>query len=103
MKVEHDEKAGRFTVVIDGEEAELVYLRVGPKLIDIQHTFVPDAARGHRVAEALATAAFDYARERGYRIVPTCPFVRRWLRLHPELLELVDPLYAKALEQRPRA
>jgi predicted GNAT family acetyltransferase len=105
MNVEHDEKAARFTVRVEGddENAELTYLRVGPKLIDIQHTYVPAGGRGHGVAEALATAAFDYARDRGFRVVPTCPFVRKWLRLHPELLALVDPPYVKSLEQRPRA
>jgi predicted GNAT family acetyltransferase len=102
MTVEHDEKASRFFVRVEGEEAELIYTRVGPKLIDLQHTYVPEGARGHGVAEALAKAAFDFARERGFRVVPTCPFVRRWLAAHPEELKLVDPPYAKALEQRPQ-
>jgi uncharacterized protein len=102
MTVDHDEKAGRFTVSSEGEEAELTYLRAGPKVIDIQHTYVPPDERGHGVAEALAQAAFDYARDRGYRVVPTCPFVRRWLGSHPELISLVDPLYAKSLERSPR-
>lgn len=100
MTVEHDQKRNRFIVRIGDEDAELTYARVGPKLIDLQHTFVPDAARGHGVAEALAKAAFDYARERNYRVIPTCPFVRHWLASHPEELTLVDPPYAKALEQR---
>jgi hypothetical protein len=37
-----------------------------------------------------------------FRVVPTCPFVRKWLGLHPELLALVDPPYVKSLERRPR-
>ena len=102
MQVEHEEKHHRFVVRIDGEEAELTYLRVGPKLIDIQHTYVPEGERGHGVAEALATAAFRFARERGYRVVPTCPFVRRWLGSHPDEAKLVDAPYAKFLEDRPR-
>ena len=102
MTVEHDEKESRFIVRVEDEEAELIYTRVGPKLIDLQHTYVPEGARGHGVAEALAKAAFDFARERGFRVVPTCPFVRRWLATHPEEVKLVDPPYAKALEQRPQ-
>ena len=102
MKVEHLERENRFVVRMDGEEAELTYLRAGPKLIDIQHTYVPEDERGHGVAEELATAAFQYARERGYRVVPTCPFVRRWLATHPEEGKLVDAPYAKFLEDRPR-
>jgi len=102
VKVEHDEAASRFFVRVDGDEAELAYTRVGPRLIDLQHTYVPESARGHGLAEAMAEAAFDYAKERGLRVVPTCPFVRRWLASHPERAKLVDAPYAKFLDDRPR-
>ncbi len=102
MKVEHDEKESRFFVRVDGDEAELAYTRVGPRLIDLQHTYVPASARGHGLAEALAEAAFDYAREHGFRVVPSCPFVRTWLRRHPERATLVDAPYAESMEDRPR-
>jgi uncharacterized protein len=102
MKVEHDENGRRFFVRFEDDEADLVYMRVGPALIDLQHTYVPESARGHGVADALAEAAFDYAREHGDRIVPSCPFVRVWLRRHPEQLKLVDAPYAEHLENRRR-
>ena len=97
MNVEHDENGARFFVRIGEDDAELFYTLVDPKLIDLQHTFVPKSARGHGVAEALATAAFDYARDHRLRVVPSCPFVRKWLRGHPELLKLVDSRYASSL------
>ena len=102
MKVEHDERGNRFFVHFDDEDAELAYSRVGPRVIDLQHTYVPGSARGHGVADALAEAAFAYARENGYRVVPSCPFVRSWLRHHPDEATLVDPPYAKTLEGRAR-
>lgn len=97
MNVEHDEQQGRFSVRIDDDEAELMYTVPGPGIMDIQHTFVPDSARGHGVAELLANAAFEYARAHHYRVVPTCPFVRRWLGTHPEEAKLVDSRYAKVI------
>ena len=90
MTVEHRERERRFVVRFDGDDAELAYVRAGPKVIDLRHTYVPKSARGHGVAEALAQAAFDYAREHGLRVVPTCPFVRRWLASHPNEMKLVD-------------
>ena len=102
MQVEHVEDENRFVVRMDGEEAELTYLPAGPKLVDIQHAYVPEDERGHGVAEALAAAAFEFARERGYRVAPTCPFVRRWLGTHPAEATLVEAPYAKRLEGRPR-
>ena len=102
MTVEHDEAESRFLVRLAGEEAELAYTMAGPKLIDLQHTYVPPSGRGKGIAEALAEAAFAYARERGYRVVPSCPFVRSWLRRHKEQAELVDAPYARQLEDRAR-
>ena len=102
MTVEHDEKEGRFFVRVDGDEAELMYTRIGPHLIDVQHTYVPESARGHGVAEVLAEAAFEYAREHGDRVVPSCPFVRKWLQHHAEHWQLLDPPYAKSLERNAR-
>jgi hypothetical protein len=102
MNVEHDESGSRFVVRVDGDEAELAYTMAGPKLIDLRHTYVPASARGKGVGETLAEAAFAYAREHGYRVVPSCPFVRKWLRRHKEQAELVDAPYAEYLEERPR-
>jgi predicted GNAT family acetyltransferase len=105
MTVEHvesDVNGGRFVVRIGDTEAELVYTRPGPTLIDLQHTYVPKGARGQGVAEALAKAAFAYARAQGFRVIPSCPFVRRWLQMHPEEAALVDERYAGLVERRPR-
>ena len=45
MNVEHDESGSRFVVRLEGEEADLVYSRIGSKLIDLQHTYVPESWR----------------------------------------------------------
>ena len=102
MRVEHEETQRRFVVRVNGDEAELAYQLVSPTVMDIQHTWVPRGARGHGVAEALATAAFEYARERGYRVIPTCPFVRKWLGTHPDEAKLVDASAARSIEVPPR-
>ena len=104
MTVEHVETdgEGRFFVRMEGDEADLTYTRIGPHLIDVQHTYVPQSAPGHGVAEALAEAAFAYAREHGDRVVPSCPFVRKWLQRHPEQWKLLDPPFAESLERHAR-
>ncbi|HZQ02403.1 MAG TPA: GNAT family N-acetyltransferase [Gaiellaceae bacterium] len=42
---------------------------------------------------ALVRAALDDARDRGFRVVPICPFVEAYVRRHPEDADLVvaDP------------
>ena len=94
MKIEHDERDRRFFVHLDDGDAELAYTRVDPNLMDIQHTYVPENARGEGLAESLAEAAFDFARDNGLCVVPTCPFVRKWVASHTEHMPLVDSRYA---------
>ncbi|HEX6049759.1 MAG TPA: GNAT family N-acetyltransferase [Gemmatimonadaceae bacterium] len=101
MRVEHEESRNRFFVRVGDEEAELAYTRPGRGLLDLQHTYVPESARGQGIAEALATAAFEYARQRGDQVIPTCPFVRKWLESHPEEASLVDRRFAP-VQDRPR-
>jgi predicted GNAT family acetyltransferase len=49
------------------------------------HTEVPPALRGRHLGDTLVKAAFDHARAERLRVVAVCPFVRAYLRKHPEL------------------
>ena len=89
MNIENDTAQHRFHVVLPEGEGELVYRVPATGAIELVHTEVAPALRGQGVAEALAEAAFDYAREHGLRVVPTCPYVQRWLTKHPEQRDLV--------------
>ena len=84
MTVEHDEPKRRFYVILPEGEAELVYGEFSEGILDLQHTEVPPAARGEGVGDVLVRAALAFARERGQRVVATCPYVQRWLKAHPE-------------------
>ncbi len=70
-------------------ESELTYEDIGGRVMDLRHTAVPDALREHGIGSALVREAASYARRRGYRILPSCPFVARWLADHPEERDLV--------------
>ena len=89
MQVEHERERKRFMVVTDSGEAQLTYAEPRPGVLDLQHTFVPPEARNQGVANALAESAFDYAREQGLKIIPSCAFVRAWLAENPQHKDLV--------------
>ncbi|KAM7151616.1 protein NATD1 isoform 1-T1 [Macrochelys suwanniensis] len=56
IQVEHDRKRRQFTVRLNGchDRAVLLYEYVGKKIVDLQHTEVPDAYRGRGIAKHLA-------------------------------------------------
>ena len=60
-----------------------------PGLITILHTEVDPAAEGHGVGSRLAAGALDDIRRRGLSILVVCPFVREYVRRHPEYADLV--------------
>jgi predicted GNAT family acetyltransferase len=76
-------------VSLDGHTAELDYEPLPDRVLDLVHTEVPAALSGRGVGNALAVAAFDYARSNGMRVILTCPFLRRWIGSHPDQRDIV--------------
>jgi uncharacterized protein len=84
VPVRHDSEGSRFVVDLPDGQAELIYGEFAEDVLDLQHTEVPPSGRGTGVSDALVRAALRYARERGARVMATCPYVRAWLRRHPD-------------------
>ena len=90
MDVQHDPNRHRFFLEVPGGTAELVYRRLDDRTLDLLHTTVPQEAAGQGIAGKLAKAAFSWARQNGTRLVPSCPFVSKWLERHPEERDLLS-------------
>lgn len=73
----------RFETHIDGYLAELIYRRVGKRLV-LVHTEVPDELGGHGLGGQLVQAALRTATAEGLTVVPLCPYARSWLERHPD-------------------
>lgn len=78
----------RFEILDDGNLATLAYSERDGKIYLI-HTEVPKPLEGRGYASALAKTAFEYAKEHQLTVVPFCPFVRAYLKRHPEYESLV--------------
>lgn len=83
MTVQHDPSRSRFVVALPDGDAELLYAMFGDDVINLEHTEVPASGKGQGVGDALVRAALAYAKERGFRVMATCPYVQAWLRRHP--------------------
>lgn len=67
----------------------LDYVPAPPGAVDFRSTWVPQAARGRGVGEALVHAALEWARAEGLTVIPTCWFVEAVARRHPETAALL--------------
>ena len=90
LDVRHEPARQRFAASVQGREAVLEYRVAASGVLEYHHTFVPPAARGRGVASQLASFALAHAREQGYRVRPSCPFVARFVATHPEYADLVE-------------
>jgi len=78
----------RFELKVKGALAFIDYLRDGRNVI-MTHAEVPPALRGGGIGSELVKGALSLVRERGEKVVPLCPFVARYMRDHPESLDLL--------------
>jgi predicted GNAT family acetyltransferase len=81
----------RYEIEVDGEVAGFLMYRREPDLVDLVHTDVAPKWEGKGVGAALVQGALDDLRARGLKLRATCPFVRAYLRKHPDYEDLVAP------------
>ena len=79
----------RYELVVGGEVVGELRYRVRPDRIALIHTEISPALEGRGLAGRLVAGALDDIRARQQRINPICPFVRSYLRRHPEYADLV--------------
>lgn len=79
MNVQHHsgDTKGEFFIEKEGSVvAKMTYSKLGSTQIIIDHTEVSDDMRGQDLGKALVEAGVEYARERGLKIIPLCPFAK---------------------------
>lgn len=88
MRIERNDAAQQFEAYDGDTLAGLLAYIPGPGRVELVHTEVKPEFRGRGIGEALADAALRAARAAGETVVPSCPFVARYMREHPEYEEL---------------
>lgn len=62
------------------------------------HTEIVDAFGGRGLASTLTRSALETSAAEGWRIVPVCPYVKKWLESHHEVDDAVDAVRPAHLE-----
>jgi predicted GNAT family acetyltransferase len=89
-EVRNNPEERRYEVWADGKLAGFAQYQHSEELVIFTHTEVGSEYKGQGLAGALVRGALDDVREEGsYRVVPLCPFVKRWLGRHPDYASLV--------------
>jgi hypothetical protein len=79
--ITHNEAACEFSCdCASGEIAVLKYRMLDGSSVDFCSTFVPESARGGRVAYNLVERGLAWARDKHYRIQASCWYVDRFLQ-----------------------
>jgi len=87
--VQHDPEARKFFVAVDGGESRLSYRPAGDGELDFHSTFTSPELRGRGLAAAVVARGFDYARENGFKVIPSCPYVAAFVDRQPQYADLV--------------
>lgn len=88
ISIKHDEINKRFYVEVDGNLSELTYKKIDDKTLDYHHTFVPEALRNQGLAAKITKYALEYARNNHYQVIPSCPYVKAYIKQHIEYADL---------------
>ncbi|ALE78511.1 GNAT family N-acetyltransferase [Pseudonocardia alni] len=101
--VTHDTGHHRYEILVDGTVVgRTVYVDDGSRRIFF-HTEVDPDRSGQGLAGTLVRFALEDTRTAGKRIVPVCPYVKRWTATHDGWADVLDPVTPHALELVGRA
>ena len=85
-----DGKKGAFYIEEEGERlAEMTYVWAGAEKFIIDHTEVSDKLAGKGAGKQLVAKAVDFAREKGVKIMPLCPFANKVFKETPEYSDVL--------------
>jgi len=94
IEITHEETGakGRYIAYVAGETdtGEMTYSRISPSRIIVDHTGVPESLGGQGVGSALARHVVAEAREKGFTIVPLCPFLKAQAERHPDWAAVIE-------------
>jgi predicted GNAT family acetyltransferase len=90
LTVVDDPEASRYELLDDDREVGFTeYHERDDGVLVFPHTVITVPKRGAGYGSTLVRGALDDVRAKGRRIVAECPFVKRFVREHPEYRDLL--------------
>ena len=79
----------RYELLLDSKLVGEILYRLAPDAVVLLHTEVLPSLEGKGLGAQLVAGALDDIRARRLPVVPFCPFVRSYIRRHPDYADLV--------------
>jgi uncharacterized protein len=97
LSIRDNPEEQRFEIDLGDGTLAIAEYRLRPGVILFTHTEVPPAHEGQGIGSALIRFALGWARERGLKVIPICPFFAAYIKGHAEEQDLVSPPYRRKL------
>jgi uncharacterized protein len=81
----------QFDLRTDGKLSFVTYEETTDDTLTLLHTEVDPDLEGQGIGTALVRGTLDYIRANDLYMIPSCPFVKRFVERHPEYQDLVSP------------
>ncbi|MDO5523608.1 MAG: GNAT family N-acetyltransferase [Bacteroidia bacterium] len=79
-----DRKRGSFFIRQDGRQVAELDFEVKNNVLNAYHTGVRPELEGQGIAGKLFDEMVKYARENGYKVIPSCSYIHAKFRRNPE-------------------
>lgn len=89
LRVADNPEARQYEVHLGDRMVGFAEYRLAPGRVIFTHTVVDPSLEGQGIGSRLARGALDDVRARGLWVTPYCPFIRSYIRRHPEYADLV--------------
>jgi len=89
VAVRDNPTASRYELLHEDDVVGEILYRLTPDAVVLVHTEVLPSLEGEGFGARLVAGALDDIRARGLHVVPLCPFVRSYIRRHPDYRDLV--------------
>jgi uncharacterized protein len=89
IAVQDNPGESRYELLLDEHVVGEILYRLAPDRVVLLHTEVLPSLEKKGLGARLVAGALDDIRARGLHVVPFCPFVRSYIRRHPDYADLV--------------
>lgn len=90
VQLKINDNKGAFYIEVEGiQEALMTFVFAGEDKIIIDHTEVNPGNEGKGFGKKMVTKAVEFAREKGIKILPLCPFAKSVFDKTPEFRDVL--------------